>query len=96
MVVRAGRKELRPIKHTTVFDLLKKEKKMRVRMLKDHRASFDGNNELSLERGKVYDAPERLAGRWLEKGIAMEDKAIDPPKETKPRAKKTTRRKPKK
>ena len=97
MVVRVGKKELRPIKHTTVFDLLKKEKRMRVRMLRDLDAAFDGITVQRLKAGESYDVPESQAKGWLDKEIAAEDKALDPPVEMKVKraTKKTIRRKPK-
>ena len=71
---------------------------MRLRMVKNLDIAFDGRNVQALKRGESYDVPESFVKNLLNKGIAMEDKAIDPPKETKakPKAKKTTRRKPKK
>ena len=56
---------------------------MRVRMLRDLDAAFDGINVQRLKAGESYDVPESFAVRYLAKNIAMEDRAIDPPKETK-------------
>ena len=71
---------------------------MRLRMTRDLDIAFDGRNAQGLEKGKTYDIPESFVPNLLNKGIAIEDKAIDPPKETKakPKATKTTRRKPRK
>ena len=66
---------------------------MRIRMTRDHDVALDGINIQRLKQGGSYDVPERFANRWLEKGIAVEDKAIDKAPETK--TKKTTRKRKK-
>jgi len=83
-----------PEKHTTIFGALRKEKRMRVRMLKNLDIALDGRNVEGLKRGESYNLPESCVSNLLDKKIAQEDKALDPPGETK--VKKTTRRKPKK
>ena len=70
---------------------------MRIRMLRDLEISFDGGRKIEkLEKGKSYDVPISVVQNLLDKKIVEEDKAIDPPKETKVKAKRTTRRKPRK
>ena len=64
---------------------------MRIRMTRDLDAAFDGNNVQKLKRGESYDAPESFAKRYLKKGIAIEDKAIDKAPEVKT-TKKTARK----
>ena len=66
---------------------------MRIRMTRDLDAAFDGINTQKLRKGESYDAPESFAKRYLEKGIAIEDKAIDKAPETKTKATKKTTRK---
>lgn len=69
---------------------------MRVRMTRNLSAAFDGNNIQELKQGESYDIPESFAKRYLDKGIAIEDKAIDKPPETKTKTKATTRKRAKK
>ena len=69
---------------------------MRVRMTRDLDVAFDGNTVQKLRQGETYDIPESFAKRYLDKRIAVEDKAIDKSPETKTIAtKKTTRKRAK-
>lgn len=71
---------------------------MRVRMTRDLDISLDGRTPQKLKTGESYNIPESLVPNLLDKGIAIEDKALDPPKETKTKikTKKTTGRRPRK
>jgi len=95
MVVVAERGKLKVIEHITVYDLLRKEAKLRIRMTRDLDAAFDGITVQKLKAGESYDIPASFAERYLSKGIAIEDKAIDAAPEIKEEKPKILRRKPK-
>ena len=82
----------RTVKHETVSDALRKEKTMRLRMTRDLEIAFDGRTPQALKSGKSYDIPESFVSNLMQKGFAIEDKAIDKVPETKSK-KKTTARK---
>ena len=65
----------RVVKHVTTLDVLKKERRMKVKMQRDLDAAFDGINVQRLKAGKAYDIPQSFADRYLAKGIASEVKA---------------------
>jgi hypothetical protein len=56
---------------------------MKVRMLVDREAALDGTHVTTFEAGKAYDVPVKLGEAWLTKGIAMQDKMLPGPSETK-------------
>jgi hypothetical protein len=64
-------------------DLKKKERTMKVRMLRTFDASTDGVNSSRLVAGESYNLPEDQAKRYLKKGLAEKDKAGKEPEETK-------------
>jgi len=82
------RKHMKFLKHKTIFDLLRKEKKMRVRMTRDLNASVDGIHVQTLKQGEAYELPKEQAKRYLKKKLAVEDKSIDKAPETKKDSKK--------
>ena len=83
MVLYVDRKNMKVIKHKTIFDVLKKETKMRVRMTRDMNASIDGIHVQTLKQGETYELPKEQAKRYLKKKLAVEDKSIDKAPETK-------------
>lgn len=56
---------------------------IRVRMLRDLDFSPDGINIRRFEAGGSYSLPKAQADRYLKKGLAEEDKAVDKVPETK-------------
>jgi len=52
----------------------KEERTEKVRMLGTHRGSPDGIQVNEYQAGEKYDLPERLAGIFLDAGMAEEDK----------------------
>lgn len=84
---------INPIEHTTVYDLLKKEKTMKIRMLIDQKGSPDGIQVNEYEAGKKYDLPANLAQVFLDNNWAEEDKAFDSAPEKKARARRKARKK---
>lgn len=62
---------------------------MRVTMTEQRTAAPDGVNDTVLSAGETYELPERLALRYLDRGLAVaadepaEEKAADPVDETK-------------
>ena len=58
-------------------------KKIRVRMLKDKKASLDGMTETLLRKGKYYELCPDSAKQLIDREYCREDKALDVPKETK-------------
>lgn len=80
---------MKVLKHKTIFDLLRKEKKMRVRMTRDMKASIDGIHVQTLKQGETYELPKEQAKRYLKKKLAIEDKKIDKAPETKTSDKKS-------
>jgi len=63
-------------------------KKIRVRMLKDKKASLDGMTETLLRKGKYYEFCPDSAKQLIDREYCREDKALDVPKETKKAPKK--------
>lgn len=49
----------------------------RVRMLETRKGSPDGIRTVLYEAGRVYSIPEALAGPWIAKGIAEEEKSLE-------------------
>ena len=63
-------------------------KKIRVRMLKDKKASLDGLTETLLRKGEYYELCPDSAKQLIDREYCHEDKALDVPKETKRGSKK--------
>lgn len=72
---------INPIEHKK--HSLRKEKRMKVRMLISKKGCPDGIHVLDYDAGKSYDMPEQLANVMVENGWAEEDKAMDRAPETK-------------
>ena len=49
----------------------------RVRMLETRKGSPDGIRTVLYEAGALYALPEALAGPWIAKGIAEEEKSLE-------------------
>lgn len=49
----------------------------RVRMLETRKGSPDGIRTVLYEAGRLYAIPEALAGPWIAKGIAEEEKSLE-------------------
>lgn len=85
-----------PLKHSSVYDALRKEKRMKVRMFVTKPGSIDGINVIEYQAGQAYDLTERLGGVFVENGWAEEIKDMGGPPEVKTKTKKTTRKRAKK
>ena len=44
---------------------------MLVKLLEDKKASLDGVTVVNLAGGEIVDAPDDVAARWLERGVAV-------------------------
>lgn len=49
----------------------------RVRMIQSRKGSPDGVRTVLYEAGTLYALPEALAGPWIAKGIAEEEKSVE-------------------
>lgn len=69
-----------------VFHGRVEEAVMRIRMLVTRTGSPDGVHAERFEQGRVYDLPASLAGPYLAKGYAEEDKMVEAAPERKAEA----------
>lgn len=71
-------------------------KKIRVKMIRNKKASVDGINEIILRRGQYYDFNPNSAKQLIDGQYCIEDKGLAGPPETKKGAKKGTKKRTKK
>ncbi len=62
--------DMTPRRAASVAETIEKGLKMRVKMLEERMAAPDGATVIRLEKDEVYDLPEDLATRYVERGRA--------------------------